>query len=72
MISLLACFDRSATEVYANDVIVGFHTDGPDPTVSFARAVIEQLREWWGKKAFSFDSAQRTAYALAPSGAGQP
>ena len=56
-ITLLHCFERSGTDVFANAVIVGFYADQPDPPVLVAAAVIENLNEWWGQGAIAHDSA---------------
>ena len=55
-ITLLHCFERSSTDVYANAVITGFHADQPDPPVLAAAAVIENLNEWWGQRAITRDT----------------
>ena len=48
-VTLLDCFERDHSEVFANAVIVGFHAAERDPPILVAAAVIENLREWWGK-----------------------
>jgi len=54
-VTLLHCFERGASEMFANAVIVGFHADQPDPPIAVAAAVIENLKEWWGQNALSHD-----------------
>lgn len=54
-ITLLNCFGRSSTQIFANSVISGFHADQPDPPVLVAAAVIENLAEWWGLNALAHE-----------------
>jgi hypothetical protein len=51
----LRCFDRNYAEIFANSVILGFHSDGPDPLISTAAVVIQHLDVWWGKSAIKVD-----------------
>jgi len=53
LISLLRCFERDHSEVYANAVIVGLHVTSPDPAMKVAAAVFEGLEDWWGQRALS-------------------
>ena len=56
-ITLLDCFERSGTDIFANAVIVGFHADQRDPPLVVAAAVIENLTEWWGQNALAHEPA---------------
>ena len=55
-ISLLHCFERNGSDIFANAVIVGFHAAKPDPLIRVAAAVIENLNEWWGQRALAHES----------------
>jgi hypothetical protein len=60
-ITLLKCFRRHAqivfggapgpraVEVFANEVLVGFHCDRRDPLLSSASVSFQHLGEWWGQ-----------------------
>jgi transcriptional regulator with XRE-family HTH domain len=52
-VTLFDRFDRDHTEVLANAVMVGFHAAERDPPILVAAAVIENLREWWKKRALA-------------------
>lgn len=47
-ITLVKCFERNHTDIFANEVITGFHADSADPLIASAAVVIENLGEWWG------------------------
>ncbi len=54
-ITLIDCFERSRTDIFANGVIVGFHAHQRDPPILVAAAVIENLTEWWGQSALTHE-----------------
>lgn len=64
-VTLLGCFDRFTQghltpvprrlEVFANAVIVGFHSAERDPPISGATVSINHLTEWWGRSAIEAD-----------------
>jgi ApeA N-terminal domain 1 len=54
-ITLLDCFERSGTEVFANAVIVGFHAEQADPSVLVVAATVENLADWWGQNALAHE-----------------
>lgn len=64
-ISLLKCFDQSTKgsfgeqprpiEVFANEVIVGFHCDSPDPLLATASATFRHLQSWLGRSGIEIE-----------------
>ncbi len=58
-ITLINCFERGGTGIFANEVIAGFHADDPDPLVITAAAVVENMSEWWGPAAMAHQPTPR-------------
>lgn len=64
-ISLLKCFDQSTMgsfgeqprpiEVFANEVIVGFHCDSTDPLLGTVSATFRHLQPWLGKSGIEIE-----------------
>lgn len=64
-ISLLKCFDQSTKgsfgeqprpiEVFANEVVVGFHCDSTDPILGTASATFRHLQPWLGRSGIEIE-----------------
>jgi hypothetical protein len=67
LFTLMNCFERSSqsslfgsprtVEVYANELIAGFHAESTDPTLSAVSAQFQHLLDWYGYSGISTDPA---------------
>jgi hypothetical protein len=58
-VTLINCFERGSSDIFANEVITGFHADSQDPLIATATAVIENMSEWWAPAAIAHDPARQ-------------